>query len=136
MEVLLESKVDVSIFNKYDLKERLFFVCGKDKGNLVWYYVMVEKCLLGLFCKWINGGYFDVVDFGIVFELGWGENFLEDKMVEILDKLVGVFGKEVKGKMFLYVVCEMKVENIEIIEFFVKYGVNIDICDGDGYIVL
>lgn len=136
VEVLLESKADVNILNKHDPKERLFLVRGKDKGNPAWHYVMVEKCLLGLFRKRTNGGHLDVADFGIVLESGWGENPPEDKTAEILDKSVGVFGKEVKGKTPLHVACEMKVENIEIIELLVKYGANIDTRDGDGYTAL
>lgn len=135
VKVLLESNADVSIRNKHDPKERLFLVRGKDRGNPAWHYVMVEKCLLGLFRKRTNGGQLDVADFGIVLASGWGENPPEDKAAEILDKSVE-FGKEVKGKTPLHVACEIRVENLEIIELLVKYGADIDTRDGDGYTAL
>lgn len=133
VKVLLESNADVNIGNKYDPKERLFLVRGKDRGKPAWHYVMVEKCLLGLFLKRTNGGQLDVADFGIVLESGWGENPPENKAAEVLDKSVE-FGE--KGKTPLHVACEVKVENLEIIELLAKYGADKDARDGDGYTAL
>ena len=135
VKVLLESNADVSIRNKHDSKERIFLVRGKDKDNPAWHYVMVKKCLLGLFRKRTNGGQLDVADFGIVLESGWGENPPENKAAEILHKSVE-FGKDVNGKTPLHVACEVNVENLEIIELLLKYGADVDARDGDGYTAL
>lgn len=133
VKVLLESNADVNIRNKYDPKERLYLVRGKDRGKPAWHYVMVEKCLLGLFLKRTNGGQLDVADFGIVLESGWGENPPENKAAEVLDKSIK-FGGE--GKTPLHVACEIKFENLQIIEILAKNGADIDARDGDGYTAL
>ena len=132
VEVLLENGADVSIRNKHDAKEGLFLVRGKDKGRPAWHYVMVEKSVLGLFIKRTNGGRLDVADFGTVLESGWGENPQECTAAEIGKKSIES-RKDVQGKTPLHVACEVKKENLEIIELLVKHGADIDTRDGDGF---
>lgn len=118
-----------------NVNERLFFVWGNEKGRLVWYYIMVERFFLGLFLKWIYGGKLDVNNFGIIIWLGLGEFFLEVEIIKNLNKL-SEFWKDFIGKIFFYIVCEIENGNFEVIEFLVKYGGEINVWDGDGFILL
>ncbi|KAJ7384854.1 Ankyrin repeat, SAM and basic leucine zipper [Desmophyllum pertusum] len=133
VKVLLENNADVNMCDKHEPNERLFIVRGMNRGRQAWHYVTVEKPLLGLFHKRVNGGVkLDVADFGTVIGSGLGENPPDFKTADILKKASDL-QKDVQGKTALHVACGIKDENLEIIELLVKHGADIDIRDGDGF---
>lgn len=132
VRLLLENNADVNMRDESNPKERLFLVRGKEKGRPTWYYVMVERSLLGLFLKRTQGGRLDVNNFGTVLQSGSGMPPSEAEITEILNNS-NEFRKDSVGKTPLHIACEIKDENLEVVELLVKHGGKIDARDGDGF---
>ena len=132
IKILLENHADVNMQYKLNPKdERLYVVCGKDRGRPAWHYVMVERSLLGLFLKRVNGGSLDVADFGTVLKSGWGENPPESTKEE-LDSEAYFLYNEVQGKTLLHRVCENN--DIQLVELLlVEHGADINCRDAEGF---
>jgi len=131
VKLLLESNADVNMRYKQDLAaERLYIVRGKDKGKPAWYYVMVEKSLLGLFLKRTKGGSLDVADFGTVLKSGWGENPSESTREEMRHKVRALY-KEVQGKTLLHQACENN--DTQLVELLVEHGADINCRDAESF---
>ena len=130
VKTLLESKADTCIRDKYQRKDNIFLVRGKDKGKRAWHYVEVKKATSGLFHKKTKDGSIDVANFGTVLASGWGEDPPANKQKEILivdDKPTA----ERKNKTALHIAC--KVGDEEVIKLLVEHGADINARDGDGF---
>lgn len=131
IKLLLESHADVNMQYKQNPKEeKRYLVRGKDRGRPVWYYVIVEKSLLGLFLKRTNGGSLNVADFGTVLKSGWGENPPESTKKEICNEATALYNK-VQGKTLLHRVCENN--NIQLVELLVEHEADINCRDAEGF---
>ena len=130
VKTLLESNADANIRDKYQRKDNIFLVRGKDKGKPAWHYVDVKRATSGLFHKKKKDGSIDVANFGTVLASGWGQDPPANKREEIVtadDKPTA----EMKNKTALHIAC--KVGDEEVIKLLVEHGADINACDGDGF---
>ena len=132
VRLLLENNADANMRDESNANERLFLVRGNEKGRPAWYYIMVERSLLGLFLKRTHGGKLDVNNFGTIIRSGLGEPPSEAEITKNLNKS-SEFRKDPIGKTPLHIACEIENGNLEVIELLVKYGGEINARDGDGF---
>ena len=126
---LLENNGDANMRYKESLSYRIYLVRGKDRGRPAWYYVLVEKALLGLFLKRTNGGSLDVADFGAILKSGWGKDPPESIRMEI--KEIADTFPDVQEITVLHVASESA--SPAIVELLVKYKADVNARDGESY---
>ena len=128
VQLLLECNADVNMECKQD---RVYLVQAKEKGRSAWHYVVVEKYLVGLFLKRSFRGGFNVADFGILLESGWGKNPPENTLEKVNKKADALF-TEISSETLLHVASRNN--DCEIIELLVKNGSSdVNSRDSEGY---
>ena len=129
VKFLLESEADVNMKYNENASERIYLVRGKDRGKLAWHYVQVEKALLPLFLRRINGGSLDVADFGRVLKSGWGKDPPENVQKNI-NEMSATF-LDTQSQTVLHVAS--KSASLEIVDLLVKHKADINANDADGF---
>ena len=130
VKFLLESEANVNMKYNENASERIYLVRGKNRGQLAWRYVHVEKALLPLFLRRVNGhGGLDVADFGLVLKSGWGEDPPENVKKNINE--MGATFPDTQSQTVLHVAS--KSASVEIVDLLVKHKADINANDADGF---
>ena len=126
---LLEGNADVNMNYAENATERIYLVRGKNKGKQAWCYVLVEKSLLPLFLRRINGCSLHVEDFGRVLTTGWGKDPPEEARRSI-HEMSATF-PDTKSRTVLHVASQSA--GPEIVDLLLKYKADINANDMDGF---
>ena len=129
VKYLLENKADVHMKYKENASERMYTVCGKDRGEPAWHYVLVEKGLVPLFLRHTKGGNLAVADFGLVLTSGWGKDPPEAVRKNINE--MGDTFPDTQSPTVLHVAS--KSASLEIVDLLVKHKADINASDADGF---
>ena len=129
VKCLLESEANVNMKYNESASERIYLVRGKNRGQLAWHYVQVEKALLPLFLRCTNSGSLDVADFGLVLKGGWGKDPPENVRKNI-DEISATF-PDTQSQTVLHVAS--KSASLEIVDLLINYKADVNANDMDGF---